>query len=102
MVGEHFAHTTEDKFRINNMSFLRIYLLLFLIATSLLITIPSLAKTAGSSGGSYSVKGHVKKDGTYVQPHRATNPNNTQRDNWSSKPNVNPNTGRPGNKEAEK
>lgn len=63
---------------------------------------PSLAKSTASGGGSHSVKGYVKKDGTYVQPHRATNPNYTQRDNWSSKPNVNPNTGKPGTKEAEK
>lgn len=58
--------------------------------------------SSNSSGGSHAVRGHVKKDGTYVQPHRATNPNQTQRDNWSSKPNVNPYTGKPGTKEAEK
>ena len=63
---------------------------------------PVLAKRTGLGGGSHSVKGHVKKDGTYVQPHRATNPNNTQRDNWSSKPNTNPYTGKPGTKEAQK
>jgi len=57
---------------------------------------------SGSSGGSHAVKGHVKKDGTYVPPHQATNPNNTQRDNWSSKPNVNPYTGKQGDKEAKK
>lgn len=59
-------------------------------------------KASDSSGGSHSVRGHVKKDGTYVQPHRATNPNNTQRDNWSSKPNVNPYTGKQGTKEPRK
>lgn len=59
-------------------------------------------KSSGSSspsGGSHAVRGHFKKDGTYVQPHRATNQNQTQRDNWSSKPNVNPNTGKPGEKD---
>lgn len=66
------------------------------------ITAPAFAKRTGSGGGSHSVKGHVKKDGTYVQPHRATNPNQTQRDNWSSKTNVNPYTSKPGTKEAEK
>lgn len=61
------------------------------------------AKSTGSgSGGSHAVKGHVKKDGTYVQPHHATNPNQSQKDNWTSKPNVNPYTGKPGTKEAEK
>jgi hypothetical protein len=67
--------------------------------------VPSLvfAKKAPSpTGNSHAVNGHFKKDGTYVQPHRATNPNQTQRDNWSSKPNVNPYTGKPGTKEAEK
>ena len=67
-----------------------------------LIATPTFAKRTGSGDGSHSVKGHVKKDGTYVQPHRATNPNNTQRDNWSSKPNSNPYTSKPGTKEAEK
>lgn len=63
----------------------------------------AIAKKVGSSGsGSHSVNGHVKKNGTYVQPHRATNPNNTKRDNWSSKPNTNPYTGKPGTKDAEK
>ena len=60
-----------------------------------LTTTPAFAKRTGSGGGSHSVKGHVKKDGTYVQPHHATNPNQTQRDNWSSKPNTNPHTGKP-------
>jgi len=67
------------------------------------ISSPVIAKkNADSSGGSHAVKGHFKKDGKYVQPHRATNPNQTQRDNWSSKPNVNPYNGKPGTKEAEK
>ncbi len=46
--------------------------------------------------GDHAVRGYVKKDGTYVAPSRATNPNRTQRDNYSSKPNVNPHTGKPG------
>lgn len=54
------------------------------------------------SSGSHSVGGHVRKDGTYVQPHHATNPNSTQRDNWSSKPNSNPYTGKDGTKEPQK
>jgi hypothetical protein len=70
-----------------------------------LISMPVYAKkgsglSSPSSGGSHSVRGHARKDGTYVQPHRATNQNKTQRDNWSSKPNVNPYTGKPGEKES--
>jgi hypothetical protein len=57
---------------------------------------------SNSGGGSHSVRGHVRKDGTYVQPHRATNQNKTQRDNWSSKPNVNPYTGSTGTKKPQK
>ncbi len=76
------------------------------LAVSLILglsPLPTLAKKEPtSSGGSHAVKGHFKKNGQYVQPHRATNPTQTQRDNWSSKPNVNPYTGKPGTKEAEK
>jgi len=51
---------------------------------------------------SHNVKGYTKKDGTYVAPHKATNPNKTQRDNWSSKPNTNPYNGKQGTKEPKK
>lgn len=51
------------------------------------------------SSGSNSVRGYSKRDGTYVAPHYRTNPNTTQRDNWSSRPNVNPYTGKSGTKE---
>ena len=56
-------------------------------------------RASGESGASHHVNGHFKKDGTYVQPHHATNPNHTQRDNYSSKPNVNPYNGKQGTKE---
>jgi hypothetical protein len=39
---------------------------------------------------SHRVKGYVTKSGTYVAPTRATNPNRTKVDNYSSKANVNP------------
>lgn len=42
------------------------------------------------------VDGHVRKDGTYVPPHTRTAPNSTRTDNWDSKGNVNPNTGKQG------
>jgi hypothetical protein len=68
-----------------------------------LVSVPAFAKkNADSVGGTHSVNGHFKKNGTYVQPHNATNPNQTQKDNWSSKPNVNPYNGKPGKKEATK
>ncbi len=50
------------------------------------------------AAGSHSVRGHVTKKGAYVVPTRATNPNRTQRDNYSSKPNINPANGKQGTK----
>ena len=45
---------------------------------------------------SVSVKPSIRKNGTYVSPHRRTAPNTTRMDNWSSKGNVNPYTGKAG------
>jgi len=44
------------------------------------------------------VRGYITKRGTYVAPHHATNPNHTKRDNWSTKGNTNPHTGKEGTK----
>ena len=60
----------------------------------------------GNRGGGRSsprrtvhVQQYVKKStGKTVLPHERTAPNKTQKDNWSSKPNVNPTTGKPGTK----
>lgn len=51
-----------------------------------------------SSGtpGYHSVRGYTRRDGTYVAPSHATNPNGSRADNWSTRGNVNPFTGRPG------
>ena len=49
-------------------------------------------------GGSHSISGYTKSNGTYVAPSHATNPNGTKADNWSTKGNVNPYTGKPGTK----
>lgn len=50
---------------------------------------------AKSYGPSFH-RGYVTKSGTYVAPHIQTAPNSTKVDNWSSRPNVNPYTGKPG------
>ena len=42
------------------------------------------------------VSGYYKKNGTYVQPYFRTTPNPTNLDNFSTKGNVNPYTGKPG------
>ncbi|KRR09649.1 hypothetical protein CQ12_13800 [Bradyrhizobium jicamae] len=47
----------------------------------------------GSNSRSHSVQGYTTNSGTYVAPHAATNPNSTQRDNYSATGNVNPYTG---------
>jgi hypothetical protein len=42
------------------------------------------------------VRTYTKADGTVVQEHDRTAPNATRADNWSSKPNVNPENGKVG------
>ncbi len=42
------------------------------------------------------VRGHVRKDGTYVQPHYRTAPDSSFYNNWSTKGNFNPYTGEDG------
>jgi hypothetical protein len=46
-----------------------------------------------------SVRGYYRKNGTYVQPHKRTNPDSTRSNNYSFPGNYNPNTGKitPGN-----
>ena len=51
----------------------------------------------GSNSKSHAVRGHTTKNGTYVAPHRSTNPNSTQRDNYAARGNYNPSNGRTGN-----
>ena len=43
-----------------------------------------------------NVKPYVRKDGTFVQGHQRSSPNNTALDNYSSQGNSNPYTGRSG------
>lgn len=71
------------------------------LASAFLIAI-ACTGTAEAKGGSHGVKGYTKKDGTYVAPHHQTNPNSTKRDNYSSKGNVNPYTGKEGTKTPDK
>lgn len=52
-----------------------------------------------AEAGSHRIKSYVTKNGTYVAPTRATNPNRTRVDNYSSRPNVNPYSGRVGTKD---
>ena len=55
--------------------------------------------TTHTNSSSHDVRGHTTKNGTYVAPSHATNPNDTKTDNFSNKGNVNPYTGKEGTKE---
>jgi len=63
-----------------------------LLAIALLIA-------ASSAAAQVHVRGYTKKDGTYVAPHERSAPNHTMLDNYSTKGNVNPYTGKPGTKD---
>lgn len=60
----------------------------------------STSSGTGSSSSSHSVRGYTKRNGTYVAPYRKSNPDRTQRNNYSTKGNVNPYTGKGGTKRA--
>jgi len=51
---------------------------------------------SGSNSSSHTTSGYVNQRGTYVAPHQQTNPNSTQFDNYSTRGNYNPYTGRTG------
>jgi hypothetical protein len=47
----------------------------------------------GSNTSTHTTSGYTTSRGTYVAPYVATNPNNTQRDNFGASGNYNPYTG---------
>jgi hypothetical protein len=49
-----------------------------------------------SSASSHHVRGHISRKGNYVAPHHQTNPDHSKLNNWSTKGNVNPYTGKKG------
>lgn len=55
-----------------------------------------LSMSVADAAGSHRVRAHTTRSGTYVPSHRATNRDATDRNNWSTKPNTNPYTGRAG------
>jgi hypothetical protein len=50
----------------------------------------------GPAVAQVQVKGYIRKDGTYVAPHYRSSPNSSVYDNYSTKGNVNPYTGKAG------
>jgi hypothetical protein len=65
--------------------------------TRWLVAVPLVAVAAPAfAAGGVRVRGHVRKDGTYVQPHYRTTPDTRFYNNWSTKGNYNPYTGMDG------
>lgn len=56
----------------------------------------SSSSSSRSSGGTVHVRGYYRKDGTYVAPHERSAPDGDFDNNWSTKGNVNPYTGKEG------
>lgn len=53
---------------------------------------------SSGSGSDHAVSGYTRSNGAYVRPSHATNPDSTRNNNYSTKGNVNPYTGKPGTK----
>lgn len=56
----------------------------------------SYGSDGGGGGGSVYVRPYTRDDGSYVQPHYRSAPNDSTSDNWSTRGNSNPYTGRRG------
>lgn len=63
--------------------------------TILLIVSIAVASSAFAAGSKFN-SGYIRKDGTYVQPHFKSAPNSTKFDNYSTRGNANPYTGKQG------
>jgi hypothetical protein len=63
---------------------------------------PNTTQRDSSPRRTVNVQTYVRNSGRVVLPHVRTAPNKTQRDNWSSKPNVNPTTGKRGTRVPQK
>jgi hypothetical protein len=68
----------------------------FCRAVALSLALAMLAPGTSLAGGPVHVKGYHRKDGTYVAPHYRSAPDENFSNNWSTKGNVNPYTGKPG------
>jgi hypothetical protein len=55
-----------------------------------------LALSASASAAGVHVKGYVRSNGTYVAPYVRTAPDKSLFNNYSTKPNINPYTGKEG------
>lgn len=71
---------------------------LLLIATAL--AQDAFARGGGGHGGNVSVRGYTRSDGTYVAPHMRSAPDGNFSNNWSTRGNTNPYTGKEGTRDA--
>jgi hypothetical protein len=62
------------------------------------MSLPFAASIGFSTLAQTRVRGYTRKNGTHVESHRRTAPNKTEKDNWSTKGNTNPDTGKRGTK----
>ena len=53
-----------------------------------------------AEAGQTRVRQHQRKNGTIVQQHYRTTPDRSKNNNWSSKGNINPHTGKKGSRSA--
>ena len=65
-------------------------------ALAILLTLAILAPGLAIAGGPVYVRGHVRRNGSYVAPHYRSAPDRSFRNNWSTKGNFNPYTGAAG------
>lgn len=67
-----------------------------MIRSVLLFLLGAAVAAPALSQSSHYVRGYTRKDGTYVAPHYQTNPDSSRLNNWSTRGNVNPYTGKAG------
>lgn len=75
------------------------------ISTRLIVSVMALTLLFGmatDAGAATRVKGHTRKNGSYVAPHYRSNRDNSKSNNYSSKGNTNPHTGKRGTKDPSK
>lgn len=67
------------------------------LIVSFLIAVAFLVSSAGFADAATRVRGYYKPStGTYVQPHYRSSPNSSRYDNYSTRGNYNPYTGKKG------
>ncbi len=68
-----------------------------ILATILLLFVMSFSLFSIVEAYTVRIRGYYKPStGSYIMPHYRTSPNNSKWDNWSTKGNINPYTGRRG------